>query len=42
MSYRRTLDLLYTNSLTSPRLSALFADSARLGPTDAELRGIGV
>ena len=42
MSYGRSLDLLYTNPLTSPCPSALFADSARLGSTDAELRGIGV
>ncbi len=38
----RNLGLLGTNSLTSPRPLALFADSARLGPTNTELRGMGV
>ena len=42
MSSGRSLDLLCTSSLTSPSPLALFADSARLGPTDAELRGIGI
>lgn len=42
MSSRRSLDLLCTNSLTPPRRLTLFADSAPLGPTDAELRGIEV
>ena len=42
MSSGLSLDLLWTNSLTSPRPLPLFADSARLGPTDAELRGIEV
>jgi hypothetical protein len=38
----RGLGLLCTNSLTFLRPLALFAASARLGPMDAELRGIGV
>ena len=42
MSSGRPLDLLYTNSSTSPRPLALFADSVQLGPTDAELRAIEV
>ena len=42
MSSGRSLGLLCTNSLTFPRPLALFADSARLGPTDAELRGVEV
>ena len=42
MSSRRSLDLLCTNSLTFPRPLASFADSARLGPADAELREIEV
>jgi hypothetical protein len=42
MSSGRSLDLLCTNSLTSPRPLPLFADSARLAPTDAELPGIEV
>lgn len=37
----RNLGLLGTNSLTFPRPLAFFADSTRLGPTDAESRGRG-
>ncbi len=42
MSSGRSLGFLCTNFLTFPHPFTLFADSARLGPTDAELRGIEV